>query len=126
MASFSIYATCCVSFGSYQDGKKTHFWGCGNLNNGLSAGRHLVALEAAQVIGGSNTGEIASAEHGVDRRHVGGNHGGVDVLMVDDDIAVWDDILCSCVANFEVGWGSGSSEDAGSQHSSQSRKAGEV
>ncbi len=57
---------------------------------------------------------------------MGGNHGSVDVIVVDNDVAVWDDILCCCVADLEVGWGSGSSEDSWSDDSSQCRKAGEV
>lgn len=71
------------------------------MANGGNVGLNLVALEVLKVILGANTpvGRITPAQNLVDGSVLRLDGSGVDVLLKDDNVAVWNNILSMGVLN---------------------------
>jgi hypothetical protein len=109
----------------------THLRGIGNLLDGGGISSDGVTLEVSDLIGsGQATGgkvTLSLSNQAVDGLQVAGNGGGSHILLVDDNVAVGDDVGSSWVAHLVVVHaGSGSGEDGGQRERGHTGDAGEV
>ena len=88
----------------------------------------MEALEVIKVIGraDSNHRRITLREHGANEIYVHGNHGGINVVVVDNNVAILNDIFGHRVTDLEVWDWCWCSEDEGSNNRRQSSELSEI